>query len=334
MQSMWSIYHPSVPEFIREMADTPAMLRLKGIGMHCGCEYAGFPQYIGAKPYSRWVHSVGVALIVWHFTGDMAQTAAGLLHDVASPAFAHTVDFMNGDYIAQESTEDETEAIIAGSTELKALLGRYGLTVGEVCDYHMYPVADNDSPQLSADRLEYTLGNGFGHGQARLDALCGMYDDLFVGQNERGEPEVQFRTASMAEKFARLSLTNSRIYSSDGNRFAMQMLADILHAGLGDGTIERGDLYTTENAVIGKLCVNEALRVRWEQFRRYSAVVRSAERPDDGRVWVKLDAKRRFIDPLVAGAGRVTSLYPGYKASLEGFRSESYDYWMCGTDAK
>ena len=118
MQSLWSIYHCEIPAFILEMANTPAMLRLKGVGMHCGCEYASLPQYIGAKPYSRWVHSVGVALIVWHFTGDRTQTVAGLLHDIASPAFAHAVDFLHGDYIAQESPEDEPEAFISGSAEL------------------------------------------------------------------------------------------------------------------------------------------------------------------------------------------------------------------------
>ena len=43
-----------------------------------------------------------------------------------------------------------------------ALLNRDGIKVEEVADYHIYPIADNDTPCLSSDRLEYTLSNGLG----------------------------------------------------------------------------------------------------------------------------------------------------------------------------
>ena len=330
---MWSIYHGDVPEFIIEFAQTPAMLRLKGVGMHCGCEYTSFPQYAGTRPYSRWVHSVGVALIVWHFTGDMAQAVAGLLHDVASPAFAHVIDFLHGDHINQESTEEDTEAIIAQSLELTALLRKYGLTVAQVCDYHIYPVADNDSPRLSADRLEYTLGNGLNHDICTLDQLRAMYDDLLVAKNEEGQTEIQFRSPEQALRFARLSLTNSKVYASDGNRYSMQALAEILRDAIQTGLIAERDLYATEPEVIRRLCTDERLAARWEKYTRYSALKRSADRPDDGGYWLRLDAKRRSIDPRVVNSERITALSAAYKADLESFRNESYDYWMCAVEA-
>ncbi len=333
MESMWSIYHENVPEFIMEFAQTPAMLRLKGVGMHCGCEYASFPEYVGTKPYSRWVHSVGVALIVWHFTADMAQAVAGLLHDVASPAFAHVIDFLHGDYIEQESTEEETEAIIARSPELTALLEKYALTVAQVSDYHMYPVADNDSPRLSADRLEYTLGNGLNHNICNLDELRAIYNDLLVAENEEGQPEIQFRSPEYALRFARLSLTNSKVYASDSNRYSMQALAEILRDAIGAGLIAERDLYSTEPEVIGRLCADERLAARWAKYTRYSALKRSAVRPDDGGYWLRLDAKRRSIDPRVLHSARVTALSAEYKAELDRFRTESYDYWMCALEA-
>lgn len=49
--------------------------------------------------------------------------------------------------------------MIASSPELMALLDKSGLTLDDVDDYHRYPIADNDSPRLSADHSEYTLGN-------------------------------------------------------------------------------------------------------------------------------------------------------------------------------
>ena len=87
MTENWSLYHPEIPEFLRRLAETPPMARLRQVGMNCGCEYTAFPQFSGWAPYSRFDHSLGVALIVWHFTGDVRQSAAGLLHDAAPPAF-------------------------------------------------------------------------------------------------------------------------------------------------------------------------------------------------------------------------------------------------------
>ena len=69
-------------------------------------------------------HSVGVALIIWNFTKDKKQTLAGLFHDIATPIFKHCIDFMNGDYETQESTEELTTCIIKNSKEIMALLER------------------------------------------------------------------------------------------------------------------------------------------------------------------------------------------------------------------
>ena len=85
-----------------------------------------------------------------------------LFHDIATPVFKHCIDFMNGDYEKQESTEELTVKIIRESKEIMNLLDRDKIKIEEVSDYHIYPIADNNTPQLSADRLEYTLSNGLG----------------------------------------------------------------------------------------------------------------------------------------------------------------------------
>ena len=91
------IYHNEIPAVIRDCMTAPCVQRLKNVGMNCGCEYTSFPRFAGLQPYSRFDHSVGVALIVWRFTHDEKQAVAGLLHDVATPVFAHVVDFLKGD---------------------------------------------------------------------------------------------------------------------------------------------------------------------------------------------------------------------------------------------
>lgn len=88
------------------------MQRLKDIGMNCGVEYTAFDFFSNIVPYSRYQHSIGVALIVYHFSHDLRQTVAGLLHDIATPVFAHTIDFYHQDHLKQESTELDTKKVI------------------------------------------------------------------------------------------------------------------------------------------------------------------------------------------------------------------------------
>ena len=155
------ILSPEKPDFLEEYINIPEMQKQAGISVSCGTYYSKlFPEI--ALWNSNLDHSVAVALIIWNFTKDKKQTLSGLFHDIATPAFKHCIDFMNGDYEKQESTEELTTEIIRNSTEIMNLLERDGIKIEEINDYHKYPIADNDTPMLSSDRLEYTLSNGLG----------------------------------------------------------------------------------------------------------------------------------------------------------------------------
>lgn len=324
-----SLYGAAVPDFLRDCAETPVMARLRDVGMNCGCEYTAFPRFRGLARYSRWEHSLGVALITWRFTADRAQAVAALLHDVASPVFAHVVDFMRGDYLKQEATELGTEAMIDGCAELQALLSRYGLTTDDVSDYHRYPIADNDAPRLSADRLEYTLGNCVNFGVCPEAGVRRFYDDLVAGVNEEGQPELMFRDADIAFAFADAALACSRIYVSDADRYAMQMLAELLRRALDDGVIVEGDLYATESAVIEKLLADARTSEMWRKLTSWTETARADAPGPDGQ-WRRIFAKKRCIDPMVRGRGRASALSPAFAAALQAFRETSQDYWVCG----
>ncbi|MBQ5462387.1 MAG: HD domain-containing protein, partial [Bacteroidaceae bacterium] len=192
------IYHHSIPSFIQRIAATPAMQRLDGVGMNCGCEYTNFPRFRNIRRYTRYEHSIGVGLIVWHFTHDIQQSIAALLHDIATPTFAHVIDFLHGDYEKQETTEEHTLEMISLSSEIVEILHEYSLQPIDVADYHLYPIADNDTPQISADRLEYTLGNIITYHLDTLETVQQIYQSLIVGKNEHGVPELMFSTLANA----------------------------------------------------------------------------------------------------------------------------------------
>ena len=327
MQELWTIYHSEIPEFLQEFAATPPVERLKSVGMNCGCEYTKFPLFEEIRPYSRFDHSFGVALIVWHFTESMEQALAGLFHDVTTPVFAHVVDFLNGDHLRQESTEAGVAECLASSPEIMGLLRQYGLTLEQVSDYHRYPIADNDSPALSADRLEYTLGNLFNYGFADLDQICGFYEDLIVGTNERGETELVFRTLDQAAGFTKAALRNSRVYVADEDRFAMQALADLLREALERGVIGRKELWTTEPEILQKLKADPVCGEEWKRFCAYSSILRMHERPESG-YWVSIGAKKRWIDPLFPGKGRVSQWDACIREEIEAFQTLDFSAWL------
>lgn len=320
------VYHAAVPPLLAELAAAPELARLKGVGMNCGCEYTAFPRFANGGTYSRYLHSLGVGLIVWHFTGDPAQAAAGLLHDIATPPFAHVVDFLRGDYMTQEATEDGTRERIALSASIQRTLACYGLDTELVADYHRYPIADNDSPRLSADRLEYTLGNALRWGFLSRAEIAAIYADLRVGRGEDGIPELVFSDPRLAAVFARAALACSKVYVSDEDRYSMQALCELIGRAMKIGVLSPADLEGTEAPLIEKLEAS-SLAADWRAFQALRRTER-AVRPPDERPWRQIPAKKRRIDPLVDGMGRVSSMNAGFAADLAAFLSETQIEWI------
>ena len=327
--NLFDIYSKEFPKFIEEIINTPEFRRLKNVGMNCGCEYTSFPIFAKGKNYTRYDHSIGVALIIWNFTKDVKQSIAGLLHDISSPVFAHVIDFLNGDHENQESTEEKTEEIIENSKEIQAILRKYNLTTKDVYDYHMYPIADNDSPLLSADRLEYTIGNAYYYGFKSMEELKDIYDDLTICKNELGEDEISFRSLDKAKSFTSAALSNSKVYSSDVDRFSMQYLADLLKSAVNKKVINLDDLYTTENEVIEKMEKDEEIKFLFDYFKNLSQIFTSKTKPEDG-YWVNIPAKKRYINPLVVSKGRVSSLCSDLSKEIDDYLKVDFNIWLSG----
>jgi len=326
-----SMFGTETPVLLEQLANSPEMQRLSDIGMHCGCEYTGCRIYKQARsPYTRLMHSAGVSEIVWHYTSDIRQAIAGLLHDIATPVFAHTIDFMNNDHMTQESTEKKTAALIRNSESIMELIGKNNIKIEDIVDYHRYPIADNDMPMLSADRLEYTLGNGYLLYHAEADHIKEICADLAVAKNEHGAPELCFRSIGMAKSFMEIAMRNSRLYVSDEDRFSMQYLADIVRSAIRSGVLTDEDLYTTERDVIGKLKAHPASLEAWNEYKGISAVsVSDVELVD--RYGLKVFAKKRYIDPLVLsgdGTRRISEIDAVVNSEIESFLCLDFDKWL------
>ena len=205
IKDYFKILEPNFPEWLNEYIDTKELLSQQYISVTCGTIYSDL--FESDFFFSSLDHSVAVALIVWHFTHDKKQTLSGLFHDIATPAFKHCIDFLNVDYMTQESTEDLTTEIIKKSKEIMKLLKRDNIEISEIDNYHLYPIADNDTPKLSADRLEYSLSNAlFTYRLLDLASIKAIYDDIEIQTNEEKEIELGFKTKKMLETLLRLQV--------------------------------------------------------------------------------------------------------------------------------
>ena len=324
-----AILESDFPEWLQEYIETPVLQRQKHISITCGTIYSDL--FESQRFYSSLDHAIGVALIVWHFTHDKKQTLAGLFHDIATPVFKHCVDFMNGDHLAQESTEDLTTEVIVGSPEISCLLKRDGILISEVDDYHLYPIADNNTPKLSADRLEYSLVNMlFAYGVADLVEIREIYEDILVQTDENGVEELGFQTKKIARKFIKLTSQLSIFYREDRTRYSMQFLADILKKMSESGRISVADLYQMkESEVIELILASDYGDAFWAwQKARKIKKAKSPEQCPDGVYVVNCKAKVRYIDPLWQGErmSKACKIAKGYIEKNLTYKMEGYLY--------
>ena len=298
IKDYFKILSPKYPEWLNEYIETKRMLKQQYISVTCGKIYS---KLFKINDYSSLDHSIGVALILWNFTHDKKQTIAGLLHDIATPAFKHCIDFLNGDYMNQESTEELTKTLIKDSKDIMKLLERDNIELDEVCDYHIYPIADNDTPMLSADRLEYSLSNDLIVFKTNtLKEIEEIYNDIEIQINEYGIDELGFKTKKIATQFVKNTTRLSLHYRDDATRFYMQAIADILKKVSEDGLINKRDLYELKESEVIEIIKNSKCGEAFENLINSTKVNTSKIEPK-GIYYVKHGAKIRYIDPLFNG---------------------------------
>lgn len=316
----FNVLEPNFPEWLNDYIETKELLKQRYISVTCGTIYSDL--FESEFFFSSLDHSVAVALIVWHFTHDKKQTLSGLFHDIATPAFKHCVDFLNGDYMTQESTEDLTSKIISNSKEIMDLLKRDNIKLEEVEDYHIYPVADNDTPKLSADRLEYSLSNALlTYKLSDIDEINKIYNDVILDKDEDGTLELSFKSKETALEFVKITSKLSIIYREDRTRYSMQLIADIIKKLNEDGLITKEDLYNKKESEVIEIIENSKYKEIFNIWKNAKNVKVSKEKPETV-YFVYHGAKIRYIDPLV-DKRRISSISEEAKKEID--KNLSYD---------
>lgn len=292
----YKLLEPNFPNWLNDYISAPIMLKQKYISMSCGTIYSNL--YDNKFFYSSLDHSIGVSLILWHFTKDKKQTLSGLFHDIATPVFKHSIDYLNKDYMKQESTEEKTHELIKNSKEIMSLLKKDNIKINEIDNYHLYPIADNDTPKLSSDRLEYSLSNAlFTYNLLTLDQVKEIYDDIYICVNEENEKELAFKTKKLARLFTKVTSQMSIYYRDDKTRYSMEFIATITKKLIEDKLIKQDDLYNKKEIEIINIIENSKYSKVFNIWKNATKV--SASNKEVNYFSVNIKVKVRYINALV-----------------------------------
>ncbi len=287
----------NMPEFLKKYLTVPSLNRIKYISYFCGMDYASKDIYDFKEYVTRYDHSLTVALLTYKLTKDKNATIAALFHDIASPCFSHVIDYMNKDYVNQESTEEYTERIIRDDKKLLKLLKEDGIEVEDITNFKKYPIVDNKRPRLCTDRIDGIIYTGaFWTKEIDKDLIKEIVDSLEIYTNEDDIDEIGFNNMDIVNKIMIINENIDIICHSKEDNYMMELLASITKEAIELGIISYDDLYIEKEVDILDKIKKEANTSLKNKFNKFENIkLDEIEELDLPYI------KKRDILPLVNG---------------------------------
>ena len=301
VQKLHNIYisNKEIPEYLKELIEIPEVLRLAGVDQNSGIALTGF--HTVDYQYSVLDHSLGVALILENFTTNKNQVIAAFLHDMAVPSFADSAyDIEEKNFNEDDATLTVYDAIV-GSDKLFQYFIKNDISIDEIADYTVYPLAYNLAPYLCAYRLENLLHHMYLNHMCTEHEIEALYDNLVVVPNEENLPEFCFLDERKAEKFCMLSLDCFSDFRSYESKASIKFISDTLAAMVRREVISRQDLYKFSDKVImemGISCSDKRISDRWEYLPSLNKVYTKFNEVE-GKHCYQLTSDLEYVNPLM-----------------------------------
>ena len=106
----------------------------------------------------------------------------------------------------------------------------------------------------------------------------------------------------------------SHVYVSDPDRYSMQLVAECVKDAISRNILSNKDLYMTEKELLDKLKKDPVSSDFWNRICSNRRM--TYEKNPFTRI---VNAKRRYIDPLVKDRGRMSAISEKYRQSKEAF---------------
>jgi HD superfamily phosphohydrolase len=159
--------HKFTEPVLVELINSDAVQRLKGIAQW------GVPNaWYHKKGFSRFEHSVGVAILLARLGASLKEQIAGLLHDVSHMAFSHVVDYVVGTVETEDFQDRIFFRFISSDSQIPSILKNNRFDVNDFKDIKQFTLLERPEPELCADRIDYSLRELLIDGKAEVVKVC------------------------------------------------------------------------------------------------------------------------------------------------------------------
>ena len=284
-----------IPEFLKKYLSVSSLERLKKVGYFCGMDYASKSIFSFKEYISRYDHSVSVALLTFKITQDKLATLSALFHDIATPCFSHVIDYMNGDYMNQESTEEYTEQILKKDKKLIKLLKEDSIDLEKIVNFKKFTLVDNNRPKICADRLDGIITSSIAWTQNITNTdISEIIKDISVYKNEEGKEELGFSKVRIAKKVLKINQKIDDFCHSKEDIYMMNLLANITKLLIEKKQISYKDLYSYDEEELWSIIKISKDKEIQELVKKFETIKTITDLK-----YPKI--KKRVLNPLVKG---------------------------------
>jgi hypothetical protein len=315
---------------LQELFFSDVLNRIKDVHQY------GFVRYLlpEVAEYTRYVHCVNVWAILRLFGASLKEQIAGLLHDVSHTVFSHVGDFVFNHSSALRSYQDDIHKSFLRKMGIERILTRFGYDMS-LFD-QKYSMLEQKSPDVCADRFEYTIYAGLLNKKPDLQEMLLSYDDVTHIVNAlHFDTDIQkwyFNDVALAQKFAMVSLYTTLVaVGSAWNHLVYSWMADALVEAFRIGLISQNEYhFSTDSAVWKKLhkSNNTIIASALDKVHHYKEYFRLCDEKEPCDILIH--TKFRGINPLVKtneGYKPLTHVSQEFCAAYEQTRKQIVAGW-------
>ncbi|WP_107040380.1 HD domain-containing protein [Brumimicrobium mesophilum] len=270
---------------IEEIINTKVFQRLKRI--HQG----GAIFLVNPKiNHTRFDHSIGVMILIKKLGGSVEEQIAGLIHDISHTAFSHLIDYVFE--IEEEDYHEKRFEEVLRDNELKGVLENYQFDSNRFIEIENYQILEYPLPNLSADRIDYTLRDLFQIGEISKKEILWFLSGMKIIDN-RIVLTCEKRGSWFQSKYEFLV---SEYFGGKENKRINILMKKVTKNCITKGIIQEDDFYQDDFYLLDKINSSVNLKKMIHEIGKIET--------DNG----KLTQKKRKIDPEILLDNRVLKL--------------------------
>lgn len=301
---------------IIDLINSDAFQRLKNISQD------GATHYIQPiRDLNRFEHSIGVWYLSTLFHRPIEEQIACLLHDISHTAFSHVIDFVFQDDKYEFADRKLNEIIYKSS--IPKILKNHNINIEKVLDKSNYHLLENSLPDISVDRWDYFMRDGFALGFLPKVLITTFMSEVFEQDNM-----FYFKDIRIASTFSILFANCSRLIWLDPTSHAAYfLLSKAIKLGIDTEIITESDFFTDDTTLMNKLNNSPNKEIQGLLSRLIPGNEFVYEEKESAEFYG--GNKPRTVDPFVETDDkfkRISELVPNLKYFFEEFHSK-YKYF-------